>query len=140
MTGNVAQVFLTDEDWAQALQGIRAGLCAGGYLVFETRRPESRAWERWTADSAPVILDILGIGSVERRREVTDVSLPFVSYRDTYRFLADGAVVISDSTRRFRGRDEVESSLVTHGYRVLDIRDAPDRPGKEFVFIAQRQT
>jgi hypothetical protein len=40
MTGNVAQVFLTDEDWARALQGIAAALRPGGYLVFETRRPE----------------------------------------------------------------------------------------------------
>ena len=37
MTGNVAQVFLTDEDWAQALQAIGAALRPRGYLVFETR-------------------------------------------------------------------------------------------------------
>jgi hypothetical protein len=30
---------------------------------------------------------------VERRSEVTSVRLPFVSFRDTYRFLADGTVV-----------------------------------------------
>jgi hypothetical protein len=140
MTGNVAQVFLTDEDWTQALQGIRAALRPGGYLVFETRRPERRAWEEWAADAAQVILDIPGIGSVEQRREVTDVSLPFVSFRYTYRFPADGAVVTSDSTLRFRSRAEVESSLVTHGYRVLDVREAPDRPGREFVFIAEHAT
>lgn len=40
MTGNVAQVFLTDEDWARALLGIHAALRTRGYLVFETRRPE----------------------------------------------------------------------------------------------------
>lgn len=40
----------------------------------------------------------------------------------------------------FRSRDEVESSLVTQGYRVLDVRQAPDRPGREFVFIAERTT
>jgi len=56
------------------------------------------------------------------------------------RFLADGAVVISDSTLRFRSRGEVESSLVAHGYRALDVREAPDRPGREFVFIAERTT
>src|SRR6202034_3816849 len=39
MTGNVAQVFLADEDWAQALQAIGAALRPRGYLVFETRRP-----------------------------------------------------------------------------------------------------
>jgi SAM-dependent methyltransferase len=140
MTGNVAQVFLTDEDWTQALQGICAALRPGGYLVFETRRPERRAWEEWAADAAQVILDIPGIGSVEQRREVTDVSLPFVSFRYTYKFLADGAVVTSDSTLRFRSRDQVESSLAAHGYRVLDVREAPDRPGREFVFIAERAT
>ncbi len=140
MTGNVAQVFLTDEDWARTLQGIAAALRPGGYLVFETRRPERRAWEEWAADAGPVSLDIPGTGSVERRSEVTDVSLPFVSFRDTYRFRADGTVVTSDSTLRFRSRDEVASSLVTQGYRVLDVREAPDRPGREFVFIAERAT
>ncbi|SCE91477.1 hypothetical protein GA0070214_103236 [Micromonospora chaiyaphumensis] len=136
MTGNVAQVFLADNEWAQALQGIHAALRPNGYLVFETRCPERRAWEEWAADVDPVILDVPGIGPVERRLAVTDVSFPFVSFRYTYRFLADGAVVTSDSTLRFRSRDEVESSLAANAYRVLDVREAPDRPGREFVFIA----
>ncbi len=75
---------------------------------------------------------------MERHFEVTDVRLPFVSFRYVYRFLSDGAVVTSDSTLRFRGRGEVETSLVDRGYRVLDVREAPDRPGREFVFVAQR--
>ncbi|MEU8247215.1 class I SAM-dependent methyltransferase [Nonomuraea sp. NPDC048916] len=140
MTGNVAQVFLTDDDWTWTLQGIHAALRPRGYFVFETRRPERQVWEEWAADAAQVILDIPGSGPVEQRREVTDVSLPFVSFRHTYRFLLDGTVVTSDSTLRFRSRDEVESSLVTHGYRVLDVREAPDRPGREFVFISERTT
>ncbi|WP_433225945.1 class I SAM-dependent methyltransferase [Microtetraspora malaysiensis] len=138
MTGNVAQVFLTDDDWARNLRGIHAALRPGGHLVFETRRPERRAWEDWAADTAPVTLDVPGIGSVEQRLEVTDVSLPYVSFRHTYRFLADGAVVTSESTLRFRDRDEVETSLAAVGYRVVDVREAPDRPGREFVFVAER--
>jgi SAM-dependent methyltransferase len=139
MTGNVAQVFLTEQDWAQVLQAIGAALRPRGYLVFETRRPERRAWEEWAADTAPVTLD-LGVGAVEQRREVTAVDLPFVSFRYTYTFLADGAVVTSDSTLRFRSRAEVESSLAAQGYRVRDVREAPDRPGREFVFITERTT
>jgi hypothetical protein len=77
---------------------------------------------------------------VERRREVTGVSLPYVSFRYSYTFLADGTVVTSDSTLRFRSRDELETSLAPHGYRVLDVREAPDRPGRELVFITQRTT
>jgi hypothetical protein len=68
------------------------------------------------------------------------VSFPLVSFRNTYKFLADGTVVTSDSTLRFRSREEVESSLIAHGYQVLDVREAPDRPGREFVFIAERTT
>ena len=78
--GNAADA---GEDWAQALQGIAAALRPAGDLVFETRRPERRAWEEWAADIGPVSLDIPGTGSVERRSEVTDVSLPFVSFPGT---------------------------------------------------------
>jgi hypothetical protein len=96
-----------------------------------------RAWQEWAADTGPVTLDVPGSGMVEQRREVTQVSLPFVSFRYTYRF-DDGAIITSDSTLRFRSSEEVESSLAAHGYRVVDVRDAPDRPGREFVFIARR--
>jgi SAM-dependent methyltransferase len=137
MTGNVAQVFLTDDEWGQSLRGIGAALRPGGHLAFETRRPEYQAWQEWAADTGPVTLDVPGGGMVEQRREVTQVSLPFVSFRYTYRF-DDGAVITSDSTLRFRDREEVESSLAANGYRVVEIRDAPDRPRREFVFIAER--
>jgi SAM-dependent methyltransferase len=138
MTGNVAQVFVTDDDWAQALQGIHVALRPGGHLVFETRRPERRAWADWAADTDLVTVHVPGVGPVRRHLEVTDVSLPLVSFRYTYRFLADDAILTSDSTLRFRSRDEIETSLTAHGYRVQGVREAPDRPGREFVFIAER--
>ena len=138
MTGNVAQVFLTDADWAQTLATIGAALRPHGHLVFETRRPERRAWEEWAADTAPVTLDVPGIGRVERRLQVTEVNLPLVSFRYSYTFRSDGTVINSDSTLRFRGLRELEESLADQDYRVLEVREAPDRPGREFVFVAQR--
>jgi ubiquinone/menaquinone biosynthesis C-methylase UbiE len=138
MTGNVAQVFLADEDWAATLRGIRGALREGGCLVFETRRPEQRAWEEWAVDTGPVRLDVPGVGIVEQRREVTQVALPYVSFRYTYTFAADGLTVSSDSTLRFRSRAEVEESLAAAGFDTLDIREAPDRPGREHVFVACR--
>ena len=138
MTGNVAQVFLDDQEWAQVLRAIRAALRPGGYLVFETRRPARRAWQDWAAEPGPVTLDIPGHGPVETRLEVTAVDLPLVSFRTTNTFLADGEVIVSDSTLRFRDREELEQHLAAAGFRVLDVREAPDRPGREFVFITQR--
>ncbi|MBO0836242.1 MAG: class I SAM-dependent methyltransferase, partial [Actinobacteria bacterium] len=37
MTGNVAQVFVADDDWLATLRGVHAALRPGGRLVFETR-------------------------------------------------------------------------------------------------------
>ncbi|WP_163572654.1 class I SAM-dependent methyltransferase [Fodinicola feengrottensis] len=133
MTGNVAQVFLSDEEWTSTLRAIQATLRPGGYFVFETRRPQIRGWEEWATE---VTVDVPGIGSVEQHLEVTEIRLPYVSFRHTYTFLADGEILTSDSALRFRDRDEVETSLVAAGYRVLDVRDAADRPGREFVFVA----
>jgi len=137
MTGNVAQVFVTDELWSGTLTAIRAALRPGGWLVFEARRPGRRAWEDWAAARDPLVLDVPGVGRVARRLEVTDVSLPLVSFRFTYRF-PDGSEVVSDSTLRFRDRDELDHGLTAHGFRTVDVRDAPDRPGMEFVFLARR--
>ena len=128
MTGNVAQVFLDDDAWSATLQGIHDALRDGGHLVFETRRPQRRAWEEWVLDTEPVTRNVPGIGEVERRMEVTRVALPYVSFRYTYTFAADGFSVESDSTLRFRSRAEVEETLVTSGFTVIDVREAPDRP------------
>lgn len=137
MTGNVAQVFLTDAEWTATLRGVQAALVPGGRLVFETRRPEQRAWEKWALDTGPVVRDVPGVGEVEQRREVTQVALPYVSFRHSYRFANHARVVTSDSTLRFRSRDEIERSLSDVGFRILKVRDAPDRPGHEDVVIAE---
>jgi hypothetical protein len=44
----------------------------------------------------------------------------------------------SDSTLRFRERAEVEAQLKAVGYLLEEVRDAPDRPRREFVFFARR--
>lgn len=41
------------------------------------------------------------------------------------------------SRQAFRERHQIEESLERVGYLVREIRDAPDRPGKEFVFVAE---
>ena len=61
-----------------------------------------------------------------------------VTFRSTIAFRRDDIVLESVSTLRFRNRPEVEASLVTEGFEVADVRDAPYRPGLEFVFLARR--
>jgi SAM-dependent methyltransferase len=136
MTGNVAQVFLTDAGWAAVLDAARSALRPGGHLVFETRDPQRRAWLGWDREHARVRAD-LPDGWVEKWPEVTEVTGPLVSFRSVFTF-ADGETLTSNSTLRFRGREEVEAALLAAGFTVAGIRDAPDRPGLEFVFVARR--
>jgi SAM-dependent methyltransferase len=137
MTANVAQAIVDPADWAGTLRGVHDALRPGGHLVFETRDPAARAWEEWNRPASYGVTEIEGVGAVESWYELTDVSLPLVSFRGTCVF-PDGEVLTSDSTLRFRERDDVEAALAEHGYVVDEVRDAPDRPGRELVFFARR--
>jgi hypothetical protein len=66
---------------------------------------------------------------------VTEVALPLVTFEGS---TAIGEEIMrSTSTLRFRERNELERDLSRYGFNVLDVRDAPDRPGKEMVFLTQ---
>ncbi|MFF3492033.1 class I SAM-dependent methyltransferase [Streptomyces sp. NPDC002795] len=138
MTANVSQAIADPQAWRSTLRGAYEALCPGGHLVFETRDPARRAWEEWTRDRTHQVADIPGVGPVEKWIQLTDVDGPLVTFRQTFVFGADGQTLASDSTLRFRDREEVERDLLAHGYEVTGVRGAPDRPGKEFVFVARR--
>ena len=138
MTGNVAQVFLEDAEWANNLEAIHEALNENGYFVFEVRDPSKKAWLEWTKDNTLTRLDIQGIGPVEGWCEVTDISKKQITFVWTYYFEAEDTTVTSESTLCFRTREDIEESLRKANYVVEEVRDAPDRPGKEFVFIAKR--
>ena len=137
MTGNVAQVFLTNDEWMSNLVAIRRALRSGGHIVFEVRDPAQQAWLQWTRENTYQRIEVPNIGPVEGWCDLTNVSDGAVSFRWTYAFEADGQVFTSDSTLCFREKDEIINSLEKSGYTLKDIRDAPDRPRKEFVFIAE---
>jgi SAM-dependent methyltransferase len=138
MTGNVAQAIAERAGWEATLRGIYDALAPGGYLIFETRDPAYRAWREWNRATSYGVTEIAGVGTVESWYEVTDVNRSLVTFRSTTVFASDGEVLTSDSTLRFREREEVQADLVAHGYLVEDVRGAPDRPGREFVFFARR--
>lgn len=140
MTANVAQVFLTDDAWRATLLGVRRALRPEGWLVFETRIPMRRAWESWTPERTFRAVDVPGMGVVERWEEVVDVSDELVTFRTMTAFAKDHVAIESTSTLRFRDRPEIEASLLDSGFEVFELRDAPDRPGLEYVFVARRNS
>ncbi|MFI6347731.1 class I SAM-dependent methyltransferase [Streptomyces sp. NPDC050560] len=138
MTANVAQHIVEPAAWHGTLRGAYGALRPGGRLAFETRVPARREWERWNRADTRRVADIPGVGAVETWVDLTEVSGPLVSFRWTYVFASDGAVLTSESTLLFRERAEIEAELAAAGFTVEAVRDSPDRPGTEFVFVARR--
>ncbi len=135
MTGNVAMVFLDDAEWRSVVASVRAALAPSGWWVFEVRDPAARGWEAWTLDATRQHVDTVE-GWVTNWVEVTEVELPFVSFVQHYEF-DNSEKLVSRSTLRFRHQAEIEATLIACGFEVMEVRDAPDRPGLELVFLAR---
>lgn len=135
MTANVAQAIVADYEWSATLHAAFDRLRPGGHLVFETRIPARRAWEQWAGPITTTEVD--GVGPVREWYEIVTVESPLVTFRSATR-LPDGEVLWSESTLRFREREEVERDLASAGFDLIDVRDAPDRPGREWVFVATK--
>jgi SAM-dependent methyltransferase len=131
MTGNAAQAIVEDDAWCRTLRGVHGALAPAGHFVFETREPSARAWERWNREESYAVVD--GIQSWE---EVTNIDWPLVTFDSTTVF-PDGTRIVATSTLRFRGRAEVEADLAAAGFVAQDVREAPDRPGRELVFLTR---
>ena len=140
MTGNVAQVFVTDAQWDATLRSARRVLRPRGRLVFETRDPGKKAWLNWNRDASHRHCDIDGVGLVELWVDLLDQQPGLVTFRWTFKFASDDTTLTSDSTLRFRSREEIEQSLFRAGLTLEEVRDAPDRPSLELMCIARRES
>lgn len=138
MTGNAAQVFVSDEEWMATLRACFAALRPGGRFVFEARNPAREAWKGWNREQTYETIESSEFGLIETWNDLTAVALPLVSFRHTFVFRSTGQTLTSDSTLRFRSQSEIADALSQAGLAVESVRDAPDRPGLEFVFVARR--
>ena len=138
MAGNTAQAIVEPELWNDTIESIQSALKSGGHLIFETRNLDFQAWKEWNKETSFSSLTIDGVGVVDGWVELTKVTLPLVSFRWTYVFHEDNTTLTSDSTIRFRTVEELKRNLTKHGFIIEDIREAPDRPGKEHVVIGRK--
>ena len=109
MTANVAQVFLTDDDWVATLRGIRDALRPGGRPRVRDPRPGPPCLGAMDAGAHPNDRGrarhrrrgVLGGGHRGRRATC-------VTFRSMTAFQRDDVVIESVSTLRFRDRPQVE--------------------------------
>jgi SAM-dependent methyltransferase len=146
LTSHVAQFLVSDGDWTATLADLRRALRPGGRLVFDSRDPRARGWQRWNpADSRQQVT--LPDGSrLDTWVEVVAVdggtTGAVVDFLHSYRFGADPEIR-SDGTLRFRSEEELRGSLAGAGFEVQAIyggwqREPVGHPDGELLVLARR--
>lgn len=141
MAGHVAQFFLRDDEWDEALRVLRAALRRGGHLAFETRNPAVAEWETWAAAPPRVVVDATA-GPVQTWDTVHDFTDQVLSVSSHYRFVRTGEEVVAPIRLRFRTAEQLHRSLDTAGFTVEHVYGDWDRrpagaSAPEFIVVAQ---
>jgi SAM-dependent methyltransferase len=153
MTSNVAQVFLSGDEWTATLAELHRALMPGGRLAFDTRDPAAKAWETWSGGGRTELPD----GSV------VDNSIT-VTFQDEVA-TADHVFAFSDGTRstaevlatplpgttwaqakwgyRFRSEELIRRTLEDTGFEIDHVyggwnEEPPGEGVGEFVVICHR--
>jgi SAM-dependent methyltransferase len=141
MTSHVAQFFVSDEDFAVALAGLRRALRRGGRLIFDSRDPAARAWEGCNPAESRRVLSLPDGGTCTTWAEVTSVVDGAVSITGHYEF-SDGDRRLATLTLRFRTEAELRAASTAAGLTVTAIyggwnRDPIGHPDGELLVVAR---
>jgi len=119
MMGHVAQYFVDDVAWSQALGQVHRILKPGGRLAFETRNPAIPWEQHWTEAQTAATMPHPGGGEFTSWVEVVEKSGHADSYTLTHHghtILPSGLHLTATESLRFRSPAEVVESLETAGF------------------------
>lgn len=120
MTGHVFQVFLDDQETRTVLGNIHRHLAEGGRLAFESRDPDDRAYQRWTAALTRRRALVPDIGAVEVTYQTREVSGELVTFDAVFTLEASGRRLVSPSTLRFASRETIEANLMATSFTRIE--------------------
>ena len=133
MTSHVAQVLVEEEDCLSFPEG---------RLVFDTRDPRARLWERWNPLDSRRVVNLQDGTVVHVWTEVTDVQHGTVSFTLHY-VLPAGEEILSTATMRFRSEEDVRAAVSDAGFVVEHVfggwnREPTGSGDGELLILARR--
>lgn len=114
MTGHAFQRLLSDRAVSSTLAAIRTALVPGGRLMFESRNPLDRPWERWTPDAPLRTTPDRDGNTSSARHAVTSVRGELVTFVTDYDL--PGGRLSSQSTLRFLSKEAIDRHLREQGF------------------------
>ncbi len=143
MTSHVAQFIIDDGAWNSALADFRRSLAPEGQLVFDTRDPADRRWDRWNPVDSQREITLSDGRTVMAWTEVIAEDSGLVTFTHHYNFNDGTPELTSESTLRFRSPDEITSSLTEAGLTLHEVfggfgREAVGSEDGEFLIVAER--
>ena len=145
MTGHAFQALIDDETAVASLSTMAAHLEPDGMVLFETRNPLRRAWERWKPDRARTRVTHASLGSIIETHDATyEGDTGIVRIRHEYRFESTGKILVGSSRIRFRDQEHVETLVREAGLSVDaclgDWSGAPFSSDKEAIIVVVSAT
>lgn len=128
MTGHAFQCLLADDAVSSTLAAIRTALVPGGRLMFESRNPLDRPWERWTPEAPLQTTPDSDGNTSSARHTVTSVQGEFVTFVTDYDL--PGGQLSSQSTLRFLPKEAIDRHLREQDF--LDTNYYGDWSGSPF--------
>lgn len=145
MSGHVAQVITSNQEWNATLAAIRRALRPGGHLAFESRNPEARQWATsWTKQTTLRYIDGASYGRIAVWYEVSGAWDTLVRFEVHYHFLSDDKELVSENELRFRDSNDLIQSLAAAEFSVERIygdwdRRPSSKQSPELIFVAIRR-
>ncbi|MBO9477967.1 methyltransferase domain-containing protein [Shimia sp. R11_0] len=121
MTGHAFQCLLTDEDVQAFFTSINARLRPNGVLMFESRNPGARAWERWRPEFSASPVELGDGHTVQVIHKVIAQEPPFVTFEERYVFASDGWKAVSQSTLRFASHEDIVLFAQAAGFECVGL-------------------
>ena len=113
MTGHVFQLLLDDREVRAVLRALAGRLAPGGRIAFETRNPEVREWQHWSARETRRHVQAAGLAA-DVHYDIQSVAGELVTYETCFQFAAGDLVAVPD-TLRFAGAAQAGTFLAEAG-------------------------
>jgi len=121
MTAHVAQFMVEDEEWSQTLVALARVLPSGGKLLFDSRNPADRVWERYTRDRTLSRVDAGVEGMVAFHVECVSADGRVAVHDLHYLFERDGEELVSRNRMVYRSEEELRAGLDAAGFDVQSV-------------------